>query len=129
MATAMTVQAKVIIGVLAAAVIALSVALGVALASDTDDNDGVLRMRSDSDGYMGMMGAFGRMDSDGMLGMMQTVLGPDGYDAMLEHFGEHRGGVEMPYATGGDGMMHRMMDGFFQRMPADEDNLMPMGPR
>ena len=123
-------QAKVIIGALAAAVVVLAVALGVALASDSDnDSDGMPHMGFEGDSYVGMMGAFGRMDSDEMLGMMQTVLGPEDYEEMLDHFTEHRGGTQMPHGPGIDGMMHRMMDGFFQRMPADENDLMPMAPR
>jgi hypothetical protein len=124
----MSTQTTAIIAGLAAMVVVLAIALGVALASD-NSNDSTPRMASDGDGYMGMMGAFGRMDSGEMLSMMQAVLGPEDYLAMLEHFGEHSGGAQMPHATGVDGMMHRMMDGFFERMPADENNLMPMGPR
>jgi hypothetical protein len=125
----MNLQAKVIIGALAAAVVVLAVALGVALADDDNDNDGMPRMAFEGDGYMGMMGAFGRMDSDEMLGMMQGILGPEGYEEMLKHFEEHSSGTQMPYGSGVEGMMHQMMDGFFERMPADEDGMMPMGPR
>jgi hypothetical protein len=126
----MRAQAKLISGGLAVAVVALSIALGIALASDSDnDNDGMPHMGLEGDSYMGMMGAFGRMDSDEMLGMMRTVLGAEDYGEMLDHFAEHRGGTQMPHESGIVGMMHRMMDGFFQRMPADENDLMPIAPR
>jgi len=126
----MRAQVKLIIGGLAVAVVVLSIALGVALASDSDnDSDGMPHMGFEGDSYMGMMSAFGRMDSDEMLGMMRTVLGPEDYEEMLDHFMEHRGGTQMPHGSGIDGMMHGMMDGFFQRMPADENDLMPMAPR
>jgi hypothetical protein len=126
----MRAQAKLISGGLAVAVVALSIALGIALASDSDnDNDGMPHMGLEGDSYMGMMGAFGRMDSDEMLGMMRTVLGAEDYGEMLDHFAEHRGGMQMAHGSGIDGMMHRMMDGFFQRMPADENDLMPIAPR
>ena len=124
----MTTQAKVIIAGFAALAVALAIALGVALTTG-DGNDGASFMGRDGDSYMGMMQAFGRMDTDEMLTMMRRVLGPEDYDEMLEHFVEHRGGADMPYDMGVDGMMHRMMDGFFERMPADEGDLMPMGPR
>lgn len=121
-------QAKVLIAGFAALSVALAIALGVALATDEGDNDSTF-MGRDGDGYMGMMGSFGRMDSDEMLTMMRMVLSAEDYDEMLEHFAEHRSGADMPYDMGIDGMMHRMMDGFFERMPADGDGVMPMGPR
>jgi hypothetical protein len=64
-----------------------------------------------------------------MLGMMQGILGPEGYEEMMKHFEEHSSGTQMPYGSGVEGMMHQMMDGFFERMPANEDGMMPMGPR
>ena len=124
----MTTQAKVIIAGFAALAVALAIALGVALATG-DGNDAAPLIGRGGDNYMGMMQAFGRMDTDEMLTMMRGVLSSEDYEEMLEHFAEHRGGTDMPYDMGIDGMMHRMMDGFFERMPADENDVMPMGPR
>ena len=124
----MTSQAKVIIAGFAALSVALAIALGVALATD-DGADDALSMGRGDDGYMGMMQAFGRMDPDEMLTMMHSVLGPDDYDEMLGHFAQHRAGTQMPHGSGIDGMMHRMMDGFFERMPGDENDVMPVAPR
>jgi hypothetical protein len=83
-------QVKVIIAALAAAVVVLSIALGVALAGD--GNNSIARMMSDGDGYSGMMGAFVRMDCDEMLERMREVLGPEDYQRMLDHIAEHRHG-------------------------------------
>lgn len=121
-------QTKLITAGFAALSVALAVALGVALATD-NDTDGMPSMNGDGDGYMGMMQAFGRMDSDEMLSMMRMVLSPEEYDQMVEHFAEHQSGSGMTDDMGIDGMMHRMMDGFFERMPADQGEVMPMGPR
>lgn len=122
----MTQQAKVIIAALVVAVVVLAVGLGVALSSE--DSDGMPHMGARSGGYMGMMQAFGGMDTDEMLGAMRNVLGPEGYQRMLNHIAEHRGGGGMP-GQGMDGMMHQMMDGMMQQMPADENEIMPMTPR
>jgi hypothetical protein len=63
-----------------------------------------------------------------MLGHMREVLGPEGYQRMLDHIAEHRRGGGM-HGLGIDGIMHQMMDGMMQQMPADRNNVMPMMPR
>ncbi|MPZ50908.1 MAG: hypothetical protein GEU75_16680 [Dehalococcoidia bacterium] len=122
----MTTQAKVIIGGLATVVVVLSIALGVALASN--DDDGMRHMNFDGNGYMSMMQAMGNMDSDEMLAQMERILGAEDYQRMLDHIAEHRRGGGMA-GQGMDGMMHQMMDGMMQQMPADRYNVMPMMPR
>lgn len=120
-------QAKLTIAGLSALVAVLAIALVAALASG-DDDDGLSHM-SQSSGYMGMMQGMGAMNSDQMLAGMREVLGPDGYQRMLDHIDEHRRGGSMTGGTGMDSMMHQMMDGMMLQMPADRNNIMPMGPR
>jgi hypothetical protein len=118
----MTKGLKLLIGGLASAVVVLAVALGVSLASD-HGNDA--HRASSGNGYMGMMQAMGNMDSDQMLARMKDILGPDGYQKMLDHMAQHRQGQ----ASGSpsiDGMMHQMMDGMMQQMPDDTNHHMPM---
>jgi hypothetical protein len=110
------------LGVLGVAVVALAIGLIVSLAWDHDPG----RMNAGSNDYMGMMDAMGRMDSDDMLERMQSILGTEGYDAMLAHMAEHRSGTAMAPGAGMDGMMHTMMEGMMDQMPADSDGRMPM---
>jgi hypothetical protein len=118
----MTRQAKLVIGVLTGLVLILAVALGVAFAARGDDDHG--HMNSTTDSYMGMMVASANMDSDQMLTMMNNVLGPDAYQRMLAHIAAHRAG-QTPGDSTVDSMMHQIMDGMMQRMPADRGNVMP----
>lgn len=103
------------------AIVVVSVAAVVAM--NDDDHMG----RIDND-YMGMMSAMGRMDSDDMLAGMRSVLGDQDYQQMLAHMAAHRAGGAMRDDSDIDGMMHRMMDGMMQQMPADAHDVMP-GPR
>lgn len=119
-------QAKLTIAGLSALVMVLAIALVAALATG-DDDDGLGHMNQ-ANGYMGMMQGMGNMNSDQMLAGMREVLGPDGYQRMLDHIAEHRRGGSMAGGTSMDSMMHQMMDGMMQQMPADEDNIMPMMP-
>ncbi len=71
----MNTTAKVIIGVLGAAVVALAIGLGVALATGGDHNASDDGFTSNSGGYYGMMGGTGGYDnmmgnSGGYYGMM-----------------------------------------------------------
>ena len=116
-------QAKIIIGALSALAIVLVIGLVVSLAMDDDDMD------MNGNHSMGMMQAMGNMDSDAMLKHMREVLGEDGYQRMLGHMREHRNGVSTPSGSSVDDMMHRMMDGMMQQMPADSGGNMPMSPR
>jgi len=117
-------QAKIIITGLSALTIVLVIGLAVSLAMDDDE------MHTDANGnhFMGMMQSMGNMDSDAMLDHMQEVLGEDGYQRMLSHMREHRNGAAMPSGSSIDDMMHRMMDGMMQQMPADSSGNMPMVP-
>ena len=119
----MTQQAKVIIAALAAIAVGLAIGLVVSLAIDDDDMD------MNGNHSMGMMQSMGNMDSDAMLEHMREVLGEDGYQRMLGHMREHRNGAATPSGSSIDDMMHRMMDGMMQQMPADSGGNMPMGPR
>ena len=121
----MNTQAKIIIAGLTTGVAILAIALAVALSSDDDESVGHTNQTS---GYMGMMQAMGNMDSDRMLAGMREVLGPEGYQRMLDHIAEHRKGGQMPGNAGMDSMMHQMMDGMMQQMPGDRENIMPMMP-
>lgn len=125
----MTAQTRIIAGGLLAAVVALGVVLGVVLATDDGDGDGATspHVTDNGDGFIGMLAAMGAMDSDTMLQHMRDVLGEDGYQRMLSHFQEHRDGGPMTGDPEVDDMMHRMMDGMMQHMPADGDNIMPPG--
>lgn len=110
---------RTIIGVLAAAVIVLGIALGVALASD-DDQDA--DMITDVQGYAGMMSAMASMDSEAMLAHMKEVLGEDAFDRIEDHF---RGGTPMADMSEIDQMMHMMMDGMMAKMPPDSESILP----
>ena len=82
-------------------------------------------MDSDSgDGFMGMMDAMGDMDSGTFVEYMRDVLGEDGFGRMLDHMREHRDGGPMTGDPTIDDMMHRMMDGMMEHMPAD-NGVMP----
>jgi hypothetical protein len=116
-------QTKFIIAGMSVLVVALAIGLAVSLAMDDD-------MHADANGdhFMGMMQSMGNMDSDDMLGHMREVLGEDGYQRMLSHMQDHRNGAAMPGGSSIDDMMHRMMDGMMQQMPADSGGNMPMAP-
>jgi hypothetical protein len=116
---------NVILVVLSAVEVALAVGLVAALAWDHDPD----HMNARSNDYMRMMDAMGRMDSDETLDRMQAILGEDRYQEMLAHMAEHRRGTATAPGGGIDGMMHMMMDGMMNQMPADRDNTMPMMPR
>ncbi len=120
----MNTQAKIIIGVLVAAVVALAVTLGTVVAMDDDDNMVAGHMNAD-DSYAGMMESMGGMDSDAMLDHMRDVLGAAGFQRMMDHMSDHRNGGPMTGNAGIDEMMHQMMDGMMQHMPTDADNIMP----
>ena len=125
----MNTQARLIVGVVGAIAVALGVTLGIVIAMD-DDDDMMSGSGSHMDGgdhFQGMMGAMGSMDSDDMLGHMRNVLGEDRYERMLDHMADHRDGGPMTDDAGMDQMMHQMMDGMMQHMPADANNLMPPG--
>jgi hypothetical protein len=116
-----------IIGVLAALVVALGVTLGVVIAMDDDDTVAEPGQVDGHDSYAGMMQSMGDMDSDAMLSHMREILGEGGYRRMMEHLHDHRSGGPMTGDPDVDEMMHRMMDGMMQHMPADSDNIMPPG--
>jgi hypothetical protein len=116
-----------IIGVLGGLVVALAVALGVVIAIDDDGMmDGRGQMGSE-DSYAEMMQSMGDLDSDAMLDHMREVLGADDFQRMMDHLSDHRSGGPMTGDPNFDQMMHRMMDGMMQHMPADADNIMPPG--
>jgi hypothetical protein len=125
----MNTQAKMIIGVLVASVVAL--AITVAVMADGDDmygNDSASAHMGTSDsGYQGMMGAMGSMDRDDMLKHMREVLGEDGYQRMLAHLADHRNGAPMTGNAAVDQMMHTMMDGMTQSMPMGSGTVLPPG--
>jgi hypothetical protein len=122
----MNTQAKVLIGILVAALIGLGAALGVVLATGDSEGDDVSHgMMNGNDGFAGMMGAMSSGDSDAMLGHMRDVLGAEGYQRMVDHFRDHRNGGPMTGDPEIDDMMHRMMDGMMQRMPMDAGGMMP----
>ena len=110
----MNTRTTIAIGGLVAAVVAFGVGLGVVFA--TDDEAG--------DGSMGMMDAMGDMDSGTFVEYMRDVLGEDGFGRMLDHMREHRDGGPMTGDPTIDDMMHRMMDGMMEHMPAD-NGVMP----
>ena len=118
-------QAKIIIAALTALAVVLVLGLVVSLAMDDDD----MQTNMNGSHSMGMMQGMGNMNSDAMLEHMRAVLGEDGYQRMLGHMREHRNGAAMPNGSSIDDMMHRMMDGMMQQMPADSGGNMPMGPR
>lgn len=120
----MTGQAKAVIGGLAAVVVALSVTLGLALASANDDD--MPHMNSAADAHLGM--AMGSMDSDEMLTQMREIFGAEGYESMLEHNADHQHDGSMA-GPGMDGMMQQMMDAMMRQMPADRHHVIPIGPR
>ena len=124
----MSTQARMIIGVLGALVVAFAVTLGVVIAMDDDAGTMAGRGYMDGDdGYAGMMQAMGDLDSDAMLSHMREVLVADGFQRMMDHLADHRAGGPMTGDAEVDDMMHRMMDGMMQHMPADSDNIMPPG--
>lgn len=119
----MNAQARMIIGVLGALVIALAVTLGVVLAMDEDGTSARAHMDGD-DSFVGMMQSMGALDSEAMLDHMSDVLGPDGFQRMQDHLSEHRTGGSMTRDSDVDQMMHQMMDGMMQHMPADGDDIL-----
>jgi hypothetical protein len=123
----MNTQARVIVGVLGAVAVALAVTLGVVIAMDDDDMMADRGHINGDDSYAGMMQSLGEMDSDAMLIHMQAVLGADGYRRMIAHMNDHRTGGPMTGDATIDRMMHSIMDGMMQHMPADANNIMPPG--
>ena len=125
----MNTQARLIVGVLVAAVVGLAITVGV-MAAGGDDHDvstTTNHMMGNDNGYQGMMGAMGSMDYDDMLKHMREVLGEDGYQRMLAHLADHRSGTPMTGNTGVDEMMHTMMDGMTQSMPMGGGTVIPPG--
>jgi hypothetical protein len=122
----MNTQARIFIGGLLAAVVALGVALGIVLATDDGGGNGTAspHVTNNGDSFMGMMSAMGAMDSDAMLQRMRDVLGEEGYQRMLTHFREHQNGTATTNPAI-DEMMHQMMDGMLQHMPMDSGGMMP----
>ena len=111
----MNTTAKIIIGALAAVVIALSVGLVVVTASDDDgDDSGASYWNVGIGPYNGMMGAMGQGNWDQMQDYMRQVLGEDGYQQMLEH--TETDGCQWSAGNGSiDGFMHDMMYGIMYR--------------
>lgn len=117
--------ARIVVGVLIAIVVGLGIAVGVMATRDNQDSVAMgSHMGGTDDGYQGMMGAMGSMDSEAMLGHMREILGEDGYNRMMQHLQDHRDGMTTGDA-GVDGMMHQMMDGMMQHMPADSQDILP----
>ena len=116
-----------LVGALGVLVVALAVTLGVVIAMDDDDMMADRGHMNTDDGFAGMMQSMGDMDSDAMLSHMREVLGTDGYQRMIDHLNDHRDGGPMTGDASVDQMMHSMMDGMMQHMPADADNIMPPG--
>lgn len=123
----MTAQTRIFVGGLLVAVVALGVVLGVVLATDDGNGSSMPHAMDQDDSFMGMMAAMGTMDSDAMLQHMRDVLGEDGYQRMLDHLAKHQAGGPMTGDAEVDDMMHQMMDGMMQHMPADSDNILPPG--
>ena len=125
----MKTRTTIAIGGLLAVVVGLGVALGVVLATDdaNDAGSGGHRMAA-GDGFMGMMDAMGDMDSGPFVEYMRDVLGEDGFGRMLDHLREHQDGGLMTGGQAADDMMHWMMDGMMEHMPADEGGVMSGGP-
>jgi hypothetical protein len=84
-------------------------------------------MMANDTGSAGMMGAMGSKASDDMLKHMREVLGEDGYQRMLAHLADHRNGTPMAGNAAADQMMHTMMDGMIQSMPAGGGSVLPPG--
>lgn len=122
----MNTQAKILVGVLVVVVVGLAIAVGM-MAADDDRDDSMLtnHMMGDDGGYVGMMGAMGRMDSDDMLRHMREVLGEDGYQRMLTHLADHKSSSPMTGNAAVDQMMHAMMDGMMQNMPMEGGTVLP----
>lgn len=110
------------VAVLAVATIVLTAVLVMDLGWNHDSD----HMNARSNDYMAMMDAMGRMDSDDMLGRMEGILGQERYQAMVTHMVEHRQGTATTPGSGIDGMMHMMMDGMMNQMPADRNDMMPI---
>lgn len=106
--------------VLALAVAGLGVALGVALSDGDSDS------HSADSGYPGMMMAMGNMDTSVMLERMKEVLGPDGFQKLMDHM-RNEAGMPATAGAGIDQMMHRMMDGMLSQMPMDSAGQLPSG--
>jgi hypothetical protein len=111
---------NVITGVIAAALVPLAAALAsISRMTTMECRTWAQEQRLHPD-----MQAMGNMDSDEMLARMRAILAPEGSEQMLDHMAEHRGGGGA--GPGMDGMMHQLMDGMMQQMPADQNNVMPM---
>ena len=125
----MNTQAKIVVGVLVAAVVGLGITVGVMAAGD--DHNGntttVSHMMGNDSGYRGMMGSMGSMDSADMFKHMREVLGEDGYQRMLVHLADHQNGAPMTGNTAVDQMMHTMMDGMMGQMPMDRGTVVLPG--
>ena len=125
----MKTRTTIAIGGLLAVVVGLGVALGVVLATDdANDAGSVAHRMAAGDGSLGMMVAMGDMDTDGFVDHMRDVLGEDGFGRMLDHLREHQDGGLMTGGQAADDMMHRMMDGVMEHMPADKGGVMPSDP-
>lgn len=113
----MNTAAKVIIGVLAVAIVGLGIGLGVALAKGGDDgtrSGGYWNSNGDGDAYYRMMDAMGRGDWQAMQDDIRQFLGDDGYRQMQEHM--RTDGCS--WASGDDdmdGFMHDSMYGMMYR--------------
>lgn len=112
------------------AVVGLAAGLVVVLATDDDEADtppAAMHQMGLDDDFVGMMGAMTAMDSDAMLEHMREVLGEEAYEQMLTHMEEHQAGGPMTGESEIDRMMHQLMDGMMQQMPADAEGRMPSG--
>jgi hypothetical protein len=113
------------------AVVGLSAALVVVLATDDDEGadttPAAIHQMAMDDDFVGMMGAMADMDSDAMLRHMRAILGEDAYGQMLAHMQEHQSGGPTTGDPDIDAMMHSLMDGMMQHMPEDAGGNMPSG--
>lgn len=115
----MTSQAKAIIGVLAAGVAILAVALGIAVASGGGMHS------DDGNAYFGMADAMHDGDTSDMMSHMQQVMSDGDYAAMATHMETHQMGSPMIDDPAMDGMIHRMMDGMMGNMMNGHDSETP----
>ena len=105
---------KLIIGGLAAAVVALAIGLVVVMASDKNDDSSSYWNQSGSGPYYGMMSAMGNGNWDQVQAYMRQVLGDEGYQEMLDHM--RNDGCD--WSSGDpniDDFMHDMMYGALYR--------------
>ena len=125
----MNARTTIAIGGLLAVVVGLGVALGVVLATDDANDAGSVGHRmAAGGGPMSMMVAMGGMDSGTFVDHMRDVLGEGRFGRMLDHLREHQDGGLMTGGQAAGDMMHRMMDGVMEHMPADKGGVMPSDP-